>query len=79
MHEADPHACRDKGTGPVGYVAIQSFGTNTGHDTATALHALKAQGASSYLLDLRGNSGGLVSAGQHVIPLRYNKRWSSKY
>ena len=61
----------------MGYVAIQSFGTNTGHDTATALHALKAQGASSFVLDLRGNSGGLVSAGQHVIPLGYDKRWST--
>ncbi len=59
----------------MGYVAIQSFGTNTGHDTATALHALKAQGASSYVLDLRGNSGGLVSAGQHAFHQRFDKRW----
>ena len=44
-------------------MAIQSFGINTGHDAATALHSLHAQGASSYVIDLRGNSGGLVSAG----------------
>lgn len=45
-------------------MAIQSFGTNTGQDLAAALHSLQAQGASSYVIDLRGNSGGLVSAGQ---------------
>ena len=49
---------------PVGYMAIQSFGTNTGQDAAAALHSLHAQGASAYVLDLRGNSGGLVSAGE---------------
>ena len=48
----------------MGYVAIQSFGTNTGQDAAAALHSLHAQGASAYVIDLRGNSGGLVSAGE---------------
>ncbi|CAK0783285.1 hypothetical protein CVIRNUC_006484 [Coccomyxa viridis] len=51
---------------PVGYMAIQSFGTNTGQDAAAALHSLHAQGASAYVIDLRGNSGGLVSAGLEV-------------
>ena len=60
--------CREKADAPVGYVAIQSFGTNTGHDAAAALHSLHAQGASSYVIDLRGNSGGLVSAGQCTQP-----------
>ncbi len=48
----------------MGYMAIQSFGTNTGQDAAAALHSLHAQGASAYVIDLRGNSGGLVSAGE---------------
>ena len=52
----------------MGYMAIQSFGTNTGQDAAAALHSLHAQGASAYVIDLRGNSGGLVSAGErHLI------------
>ena len=41
---------------------------NTGHDAAAALHSLHAQGASSYVIDLRGNSGGLVSAGEASRP-----------
>ena len=57
-------ACREEMGAPVGYMAIQSFGTNTGQDAAAALHSLHAQGASAYVIDLRGNSGGLVSAGE---------------
>lgn len=49
--------------GLVGYVAIQSFGTNTAHDTSAAIAALQAEGVSAFILDLRGNSGGLVNAG----------------
>ncbi len=49
--------------GLTGYVAIQSFGTNTAHDTSVAIAALQAEGASAFILDLRGNSGGLVNAG----------------
>lgn len=60
-------------------MAIQSFGTNTGHDAAAALHSLHAQGASSYVIDLRGNSGGLVSAGLFPpFPKRYPRFcWAS--
>ena len=57
-------ACREEMGAPVGYMAIQSFGTNTGQDAAAALHSLHAQGASAYVIDVRGNSGGLVSAGE---------------
>ena len=57
---------------PVGYMAIQSFGTNTGQDAAAALHSLHAQGASAYVIDLRGNSGGLVSAGETTPWLVHN-------
>ncbi|CAL8472009.1 g11551 [Coccomyxa elongata] len=52
--------------GLTGYVAIQSFGTNTAHDTAAAIAKLQAGGASAFVLDLRGNSGGLVNAGLDV-------------
>jgi carboxyl-terminal processing protease len=50
--------------GLTGYLAIQSFGTNTAHDTAAAIAKLQAEGASAFILDLRGNSGGLVNAGK---------------
>ncbi len=48
-------------------MAIQSFGTNTAHDTAAAIAKLQAEGASAFILDLRGNSGGLVNAGKFLI------------
>ncbi|KAK9905975.1 hypothetical protein WJX75_009955 [Coccomyxa subellipsoidea] len=55
--------------GLTGYLAIQSFGTNTAHDTAAAIAKLQAEGASAFILDLRGNSGGLVNAGLDVAGL----------
>ena len=47
----------------MGYLAIQSFGANTAADTAQAMQALLETGPSGFILDLRGNTGGLVSAG----------------
>ena len=68
MRSARPCACRDDGS-LVGFVAIQSFGTNTAADTAHALSTLASEGADAYILDLRGNAGGLVSAGLDVAGL----------
>jgi C-terminal processing protease CtpA/Prc len=59
--------CLGRDDGEVtGYVAIQSFGKNTAHDAAAAITSLQQQGARSLILDLRGNTGGLVNAG--VLP-----------
>lgn len=44
----------------VGYIPVTQFGENTAADVQRALDALQRQGASSLLLDLRGNPGGSV-------------------
>ncbi len=45
-----------------GYVRIESFGANTGAEFRTAMDALAAQGATSYVFDLRDNAGDNLNA-----------------
>ena len=47
----------------LGYISIQSFGSSTAFDTRVALTALETRGVAGYVIDLRNNGGGLVSAG----------------
>ena len=47
----------------LGYISIQSFGSSTALDTRVALTALETRGVAGYVIDLRNNGGGLVSAG----------------
>lgn len=54
--------CRDDGQ-LLGYISIQSFGSSTALDTRAALTALETRGVAGYIIDLRNNGGGLVSAG----------------
>lgn len=44
--------------GGIGYVPIQRFSDRSAADVAAAIQRLQSQGATSYLLDLRGNPGG---------------------
>ncbi|GHV72553.1 peptidase S41 [Bacteroidia bacterium] len=44
----------------VGYVMIDRFSRNTGEEFRKALIDLKSQGATSLILDLRGNGGGYM-------------------
>jgi carboxyl-terminal processing protease len=44
----------------VGYIKIKQFSSSTGAETEQALSDLKAQGAVGWVLDLRGNPGGLL-------------------
>lgn len=53
IYMADP----EKG---IGYLKVSKFGRNTFEEFFTALMQLKAQGAGSYVIDLRGNSGGFL-------------------
>ncbi len=54
----------DKGTKDkvqrIGFVRVNKFGETTYREFITALAELKAQGASSYIVDLRENSGGYM-------------------
>ncbi len=51
----------------VGYVRIIRFSQTTGEELEKALGKLKAQGMKSLLLDLRANSGGLLSQAVDVL------------
>ncbi len=44
----------------VGYLKVSKFGRNTFEEFYMALHQLAAEGAKSFVIDLRGNSGGFL-------------------
>ena len=46
----------------LGYLRVRSFGTQTAGELEQALARLTAAGAEAFLLDLRNNGGGLVTA-----------------
>lgn len=48
-------------TAKIGYVALSNFNTDSGKDVSYAVATLKQNGATSIVLDLRGNRGGLLS------------------
>lgn len=59
----------------IGYVRINKFAANTFSEFLQAMVSLGARGAESYILDLRGNSGGLVDqailmANEFLEPMR---------
>lgn len=49
-------------SGPVGLIAIHQFTERTGGEVKQAIGELKTQGAKAFVLDLRDNGGGLLSA-----------------
>ncbi|HEY6867140.1 MAG TPA: S41 family peptidase [Candidatus Eisenbacteria bacterium] len=51
----------------VGYVRIIRFAQTTGQELETALTTLRGQGMKSLLIDLRANSGGLLSQAVDVL------------
>ncbi|EFJ33007.1 hypothetical protein SELMODRAFT_143443 [Selaginella moellendorffii] len=52
-----------------GYVRLKEFNALTKRDLVTALMRLQASGASSFVIDLRDNLGGLVQEGIEVAKL----------
>lgn len=53
----------------VGYVHVTQFIEGTGTDLRHALVALKQQGARSFVLDLRGNPGGVIDEAVRAVNL----------
>lgn len=53
----------------LGYVRLSQFNANATAEVAHALHRMEKQGASAYILDLRGNPGGLLQAGIDIARL----------
>lgn len=66
----------------VGYIPLQRFNETADSEVGQAIARLKRQGATSYILDLRGNGGGsldqaisigglFLPAGKQVVTVRY--------
>jgi carboxyl-terminal processing protease len=55
-----------EGDREVGYIRLNQFNGNAAADMAKAITALEAQNANGYVLDLRGNPGGLLQAGIEI-------------
>jgi carboxyl-terminal processing protease len=51
----------------IGYIFVSKFGAKTYSEFLTAIAKLKNQGASEFIIDLRGNSGGYLDAAINMI------------
>lgn len=51
----------------IAYIQISIFGSNTPDEFATAISRAQEAGATSIVLDLRNNGGGLVTTAQQII------------
>jgi carboxyl-terminal processing protease len=62
-----PYVARDGAMRTAGYVRVASFAETSGREVDAALRALRDGGArDGIILDMRGNPGGLVTAGLEV-------------
>jgi carboxyl-terminal processing protease len=52
--------------GDIGYVVVETFGGTTTEELEKALSDLEAGGAKAFILDLRWNSGGYLTAAQDI-------------
>jgi len=55
--------------GGIGYIRIRDFKENTADDMRKRLNEFKSEGMTAFVLDLRWNPGGLLSASQEVCDL----------
>jgi len=71
--------------GGIGYLPLQRFNEDSREEVRRAMLDLKRKGATSYILDLRGNGGGsldqaigigslFLPAGQQVVTVRYRNQ-----
>ncbi|XP_047308681.1 carboxyl-terminal-processing peptidase 1, chloroplastic [Impatiens glandulifera] len=63
----------DNGATSVGYIRLKEFNALAKKDLLTAMKRLQSSGASSFVLDLRDNRGGLVQAGVEIAKLFLNE------
>lgn len=55
--------------GNIGYIALESFTEDCSKDMRRAVVDLKKQGATSFVIDLRGNGGGLLGEAVEIVNL----------
>lgn len=60
VHSVDAKFIIPTKQGKIGFVRVSRFAENTYNEFITALSELKNQGATSYIIDLRENSGGYM-------------------
>jgi carboxyl-terminal processing protease len=76
--------------GGVGYIPLQKFNETASDDVRKAVRALQAQGAKSFVLDVRGNGGGsldeslkisglFLKAGSEIARVEYRNRSPDVY
>ncbi len=53
----------------VGYIRLSQFNANAAEEVRTQIQRFEAQGVNAYVLDLRNNPGGLLSAGVDIARL----------
>ncbi|KAI7734230.1 hypothetical protein M8C21_011543 [Ambrosia artemisiifolia] len=63
----------DNGNTNIGYVRLKEFNALARKDLVTAMKRLQGMGASSFVLDLRDNLGGLVQEGIEIAKLFLNE------
>lgn len=68
VEQSDVRATRIGDNDNIGYVALRSFSANAGRDIKRQIEEMEASGnaPSSYILDLRFNSGGLIDQAQEI-------------
>lgn len=57
----------------IGYIAVSGFEEKTAEEFQKALDEIQAQGATSFVLDLRDNGGGLVDAAVSIADVLLDK------
>lgn len=57
---------RSSGHPPIGYIRLSQFNANAAMEVAHAIDRLDREGAEAFVLDLRNNSGGLLTAGIEI-------------
>jgi len=53
----------------VGYIKVKQFSKNIASDVADAMKEMSGQGANAWILDLRGNPGGLLDEAVQLVDL----------
>ncbi len=56
----------DSGSIPIGYLRLTQFNAYASQELSQAIAHLEEQGAAAYILDLRNNPGGLLTAGIEI-------------
>jgi len=66
------YSLKQEGNHRVGYIRLREFSAHAGDQMRRAIRELSSQKVDSYVLDLRGNPGGLLDASIEIARMWYN-------